>query len=95
MTIDKETLEKIAHLARLKFNGAAEKGMLKDMNNMLDFVEKLREVNTAGVEPLQHMSLEINQLRDDVAGKHLDREKALKLAPSTNGEHFIVPKVIE
>ncbi|MGM0580900.1 MAG: Asp-tRNA(Asn)/Glu-tRNA(Gln) amidotransferase subunit GatC [Bacteroidota bacterium] len=95
MSINKETLEKIAHLARLEFDEKSEEKMLKDMNNMLSFVEKLQELDTENVEPLQAMSFEINQMREDKVNVHLSREKGLKNAPKKDQEYFRVPKVIE
>lgn len=81
MSIDKQTLEKIAHLARLELKPEDTDKMLSDMNNMLQFVEKLKEVNTEGVEPLVTMSHEINTLREDENRPHLEREKALAKCP--------------
>lgn len=96
MTIDQKTLEKIAHLARLKFNEQEESKMLKDMNNMLSFVEKLQEVDTSEVMPLQSMSFEINNLRKDISiDKIISREQALSNAPKKDLLFFRVPKVIE
>lgn len=95
MKIDKETVKKIAHLARLEFdeNGAEE--MAKDMSQILDWVEQLEEVDTENVEPLTTMSSEVNVLRKDVEGEHLDREKALENAPKKDETFFRVPKVLE
>ena len=73
MQLDKETLNKIAHLARLEFNEKDTETMLKDMSNILSFVEKLNEVNTEGVEPLTTMSHEVNALREDKTSTHLNR----------------------
>jgi aspartyl-tRNA(Asn)/glutamyl-tRNA(Gln) amidotransferase subunit C len=56
MTLDKETLDKIAHLARLEINEQDRAKMLADMNNIVAFVEKLKEVDTQGVEPLTTMT---------------------------------------
>jgi aspartyl-tRNA(Asn)/glutamyl-tRNA(Gln) amidotransferase subunit C len=58
MTLDQETLDKIAHLARLEINERDRDNMLADMNNMVAFVEKLKEVDTQGVEPLTTMTHE-------------------------------------
>ena len=69
--------------------------MLKEMSAMVSFVEKLNEVDTSGVEPLTTMSHEINSMREDVLKEHLDREAALKLAPSKDEQFFKVPKVLE
>ncbi|MGC1204438.1 MAG: Asp-tRNA(Asn)/Glu-tRNA(Gln) amidotransferase subunit GatC [Flavobacteriaceae bacterium] len=95
MGINKETLEKIAHLARLEFDEKSEEKMLKDMNNILTFVEKLQELDTENVEPLQSMSFEVNQLREDEKGEHLAHDKGLKNAPKKDENYFRVPKVIE
>jgi aspartyl-tRNA(Asn)/glutamyl-tRNA(Gln) amidotransferase subunit C len=95
MNIDKETLAKIAHLARLEFDEADTEKMLKDMNGILAFVEKLNEVNTDGVEPLTTMSHEINALREDEIKNQLDHAQALKSAPAKDADYFRVPKVLE
>jgi len=95
MSINKETLEKIAHLARLEFDEKETDKMLKDMNNMLAFVEKLQELDTENIKPLQSMSFEVNQLRPDKVSNHLSREEGLKNAPKKNDKFFRVPKVIE
>lgn len=95
MSINKEILEKIAHLARLEFDKKSEEKMLEDMNNMLSFVEKLQEIDTENIEPLQAMSFEINQLRKDEVRGHLKREDGLKNAPKKDNKYFRVPKVIE
>ncbi len=94
MSINKETLEKIAHLARLEFDEKSEDKMLKDMNNILTFVEKLQELDTENVEPFQSMSFEVNQLREDKKGDHLSHDKGLKNAPKKDENYFRVPKVI-
>jgi aspartyl-tRNA(Asn)/glutamyl-tRNA(Gln) amidotransferase subunit C len=95
MQLDKETLNKIAHLARLEFNEKDTEAMLGDMSNILSFVEKLNEVNTDGVEPLTTMSHEVNALREDKTGMHLDRSIALESAPKKDDTYFRVPKVLE
>jgi aspartyl-tRNA(Asn)/glutamyl-tRNA(Gln) amidotransferase subunit C len=95
MNIDRETLRKIAHLARLDFNQADEEGMIRDLTEILDWVEQLNEVDTEGVEPLTSMSQEVNMFRDDEVGEHLDHERALKNAPDKDNDYFRVPKVIE
>ena len=102
MKIDKELLNKIAHLARLEFDDNTSEEMMKDMTEIIDWVEKLNEVDTEGVEPLTTMSHEINALRDDEtlpagqAGKpHLSHERALKNAPKKDSDYFRVPKVLE
>jgi aspartyl-tRNA(Asn)/glutamyl-tRNA(Gln) amidotransferase subunit C len=95
MKIDKETVDKIAHLARLEFeNEAAKEAMIKDMNNMLGFIGKLNELDTSNVEPLIYMSEEVNVLREDIVKVEITQEEALKNAPKKDSDYFKVPKVI-
>jgi aspartyl-tRNA(Asn)/glutamyl-tRNA(Gln) amidotransferase subunit C len=95
MKLDVETLQKIAHLSRLEINEKDTDQMLRDMSNMLTFVEKLNEVNTDGVAPLTTMSHEINNLRDDVAKVDLTHDEVLSNAPKKDEDYFRVPKVLE
>ena len=93
MKIDKNTLEKIAHLARLELDESKEKEMLQSLSEILTWVEKLNALDTENVMPLTNMSLEVNALRDDVVGDHLERGKGLLNAPKKDGTFFKVPKV--
>lgn len=95
MKIDKELLNKIAHLARLEFDENTAGEMMKDMTEIIDWVEKLNEVDTEGVEPLTTMSHEMNVLREDETKPHLSHERALKNAPKKDSDYFRVPKVLE
>jgi aspartyl-tRNA(Asn)/glutamyl-tRNA(Gln) amidotransferase subunit C len=95
MKVDKATLDKIAHLARLEFDEKDSEKMIKDLGNIISFVEKLNEVNTDGVEPLTSMSHEVNSLREDEVKQHLDHKIALSSAPKKDSDYFRVPKVLE
>lgn len=95
MKINQETLDKIAHLARLEFDAQDSEKMIQDMNNILAFVEKLKEVNTDGVAPLTTMSHEVNSLREDIVQPHLDHTQALTSAPKKDQDYFRVPKVLD
>ncbi|MFZ1806105.1 MAG: Asp-tRNA(Asn)/Glu-tRNA(Gln) amidotransferase subunit GatC [Cyclobacteriaceae bacterium] len=95
MKIDKETLSKIAHLARLEIDEKDAPKMLEDMSKMVSFVEKLNEVDTEGIEPLTTMSHEVNALREDVVKGQLTKEEVLKNAPKKDSDFFRVPKVLE
>ena len=95
MKIDINTLKKTAHLARLQFDEKSAEKMKEDMTQILDWVEKLNEVDTDGVEPITTMSSEVNVLRQDVVGEHLSHEKGLKNAPHKDSDYFRVPKVME
>ncbi len=95
MNIDKESLQKIAHLARLEMPESAEKEMMDSLNSVLTWMEELNEINTDDVKPLIHMSLEVNALREDKVIPNISREQGLKNAPKHNGEYFMVPKMME
>jgi len=95
MKIDKDSIKKIAHLARLEFDESSAEKMSKDMSQILDWVEQLNEVDTTGIEPLTTMSSEVNVMREDKIGKHLDHEAGLKNAPKSDSDYFRVPKVLE
>ncbi len=95
MQVDKETLNKIAHLARLEFDEKDTEKMVNELGNIISFVEKLNEVNTDGVAPLTTMSHEINSLREDEVKSHLSHENALRNAPKRDKDYFRVPKVLE
>lgn len=95
MKLDTNTLKKIAHLARLEFDEESAGKMTQDMTQILDWVEKLNELDTEGIEPLTTMSSEVNVMREDVVGTHLDHEKGLKNAPQRDSDYFRVPKVLE
>ncbi len=94
MKVNPETIDKIAHLARLDVKEEEKSGLLDDMNKILAFMDKLNEVNTDGVEPLVYMSDEVNVLRDDVVKHEISREEALRNAPKQDGKFFRVAKVI-
>lgn len=95
MKIDRELLNKTAHLARLEFDENSAESMMADMSKIITWVEKLNEVDTEGVAPLTTMSHEINVLRDDEVKPHLSHERALKNAPKKDSDYFRVPKVME
>jgi aspartyl-tRNA(Asn)/glutamyl-tRNA(Gln) amidotransferase subunit C len=95
MKINREVLDKIAHLARLEFDEKDADKMMKDMTVIVSWVEKLNEVDTEGIEPLTTMSHEINSFREDEVKPHLNHEDALKNAPQKDSDYFRVPKVLE
>ncbi|HXB08410.1 MAG TPA: Asp-tRNA(Asn)/Glu-tRNA(Gln) amidotransferase subunit GatC [Puia sp.] len=94
MEVNDALIDNLSNLARLEFNAAEKESIKKDLQKMIHFVEKLGELDTTGVEPLLHMSPEINVLREDTPQASLSREEALSAAPATDGRYFEVPKVI-
>jgi aspartyl-tRNA(Asn)/glutamyl-tRNA(Gln) amidotransferase subunit C len=95
MTTDIQTLRKLAHLARLEFDESREQEMLHDINKILIWVDKLRELETEAVEPLIHISQEVNVMRQDKAQNSVSPEDGLRSAPRKDAEYFRVPKVME
>lgn len=95
MEVNEIVVDKLANLARLKFDEAEKQAIKNDLQKMIKFVEKLNELDTTGVEPLLHMSGNVNVLRaDDVKGS-ITREAGLQNA-AVHDEHFFkVPKVIK
>jgi len=95
MEVNDTLIEKLAHLSRLKFDDAEKAAIKNDLQSMISFVEKLNELDTTGVEPLTHMSENINVLREDEVKVSITREEALKNAPLHDDRFFKVPKVIK
>lgn len=96
MKIDETTLDKIAELARLDVSNPAErKQLLGDMQRVIDFVEKLNEIDTKGVEPLIHLSEEQDVLREDIALPGLSKHDVLMNSPVKDSDYFKVPRVVD
>lgn len=95
MNIDKDTVDKVAHLARLELNPEETETMINDMNRILGFMDKLNEVDTMGIEPLIYMTNEVNVFREDVVKQEITHEEALLNAPKHDDKYFLVAKVID
>jgi aspartyl-tRNA(Asn)/glutamyl-tRNA(Gln) amidotransferase subunit C len=93
--ITQDTVQKMAHLARLELSEKEEQSMANDLTKIIGWMEQLNEVETTGIEPLTHISEEINVFREDVANNQLNRADGLKNAPQANDAYLIVPKVME
>jgi aspartyl-tRNA(Asn)/glutamyl-tRNA(Gln) amidotransferase subunit C len=95
MKITEETVDHIAHLARLEFIGDKKQAIQQDMEMILTFMEKLNEVDTASVEPLIFMNTEVNKLREDTAVETISHEEGLRNAPKKDSDYFRIPKVLD
>ena len=95
MKIDKSTVEKLAHLSRLNLDDAAKVKMTSELNVILEWIDKLNEVDTEGVEPLTNMSMESNVYREDEVKNEMTHEEALENAPRKDSNYFRVPKVLD
>jgi aspartyl-tRNA(Asn)/glutamyl-tRNA(Gln) amidotransferase subunit C len=95
MEVNDALVDKLAHLARLKFEDSEKEAIKNDLQRMIAFVEKLDELDTTDIPPLLHMTTETNVLREDKIEGSISREEALKNAPSHDDKFFKVPKVLK
>ena len=92
--ISDETIEYVGILAKLELSEEEKENAKKDMEEMLDYIDKLGELDTSGVEPLSHVFPVHNVFREDEVNEHDGRENTLATAPERNGDSFVVPKTI-
>ncbi len=85
----------VAHLARISLTPAEETKLSAQLADILGYIEKLREVDVAGVEPTAHAVPLVNVTRPDEIRPSLPREDALRNAPAQANGLFIVPKIVE
>jgi aspartyl-tRNA(Asn)/glutamyl-tRNA(Gln) amidotransferase subunit C len=95
MQVNDALIDKLSRLAMLQFNNEERQEIKSDLEKMIGFVDKLKELDTTGVEPLLHMSNNTDILREDVPGNMISRSDALQNAPLHDDEYFKVPKVIK
>lgn len=95
MRISKEDIEHIASLARLHLTEGEKDLFGLQLSRILDYMEKLNELDTTDVEPTSHVLPLSNVMRDDVSGPSIQREDALMNAPDHTDKFFRVPKIIE
>lgn len=95
MEVNDALVDKLAHLARLKFDVTEKEAIKNDLQKMIQFVEKLNELDTTGVGPLLHMSDNVNILRADEVKGSISRQAGLQNATVHDEEFFKVPKVIK
>ena len=99
MSLSASDIARIASLARLQLAPDESERMLTQINGFFDLVERMRAVDTTGVEPLAHPVAALEdvtlRLRDDVVSEPTNREANQKSAPAVEAGLFLVPKVIE
>ncbi|MBI3850663.1 MAG: Asp-tRNA(Asn)/Glu-tRNA(Gln) amidotransferase subunit GatC [Verrucomicrobia bacterium] len=85
----------VAHLARLSLSPAEEQKLGAQLNHILGYIEKLKELDVSQVEPTAHAVPLVNVTRPDVICPSISNEEALRNAPSKANGLFIVPKIVE
>jgi aspartyl-tRNA(Asn)/glutamyl-tRNA(Gln) amidotransferase subunit C len=96
MSVTKDDVYYVANLARLQLSPEEAESLKEDMNKILGYMETLNELDTSGVEPLEHVTeITATTFRKDEAKEPLSHEDALKNAPDADSDYFRVPRVIE
>ncbi|MBE5921396.1 MAG: Asp-tRNA(Asn)/Glu-tRNA(Gln) amidotransferase subunit GatC [Lachnospiraceae bacterium] len=93
--ISDETIEYVGILAKLELSAEEKEQAKKDMGSMLDYIDKLNELDTSDVEPMSHVFPVNNVFREDIVVNGDDRESILANAPGEKDGAFIVPKTVE
>ena len=93
--ISDETIEYVGILAKLELSDAGKEAAKKDMASMLDYIDKLNELDTNGVEPLSHVFPMHNVFREDVVTNEDGSVATLANAPERRDDAFVVPKTVE
>jgi aspartyl-tRNA(Asn)/glutamyl-tRNA(Gln) amidotransferase subunit C len=95
MSVDAETVRRIAHLARIAVAEAEVETLKSELNAILAFVEQLSEVDVSGVEPMTSVTPMAMKQRDDEVTDGGIADDIVKNAPATEDHFFLVPKVVE
>jgi aspartyl-tRNA(Asn)/glutamyl-tRNA(Gln) amidotransferase subunit C len=95
MSVDKDTVRRIARLARLALDEARVEPMVQELNGILAWVEQLKEVNVEGVAPLTSVVEQRLKMREDVVTDGGNADALMTNAPGGEDHFFVVPKVVE
>ena len=85
----------VASLAQLRLDDAAVERLVREMGDILTYMDTLNALDTENVEPMMHALAMTNVFREDEVGSSLPREEALKNAPVDDGEYFLTPRILE
>ena len=93
--MDKKTVTTISYLSRLKIDAEKEDKIINDLDNIIAFVDQLNDADTNNIEPLSNpLEKTAKTRKDNVTAKNLKKE-LLEIAPSSNEDYFLVPRVVE
>lgn len=95
--VTRTEIEKIAKLAKLEFTEPEFDALTGELNNVLGYIDQLKELDVTNVKPLENLNeaIEESALRADVREASLPVDEALKNAPKAADNYFLVPKVLE
>ncbi|PKL36203.1 MAG: Asp-tRNA(Asn)/Glu-tRNA(Gln) amidotransferase GatCAB subunit C [Spirochaetae bacterium HGW-Spirochaetae-1] len=95
MKIDKDQITKVSRLARLELTEEEKLEFSRQLSDIIEYVEKIKELDTASIEPADHIVELKNVFRSDTVGPSLPVSELEKIAPSFENGHIVVPKIIE
>lgn len=92
--IDQENVRKIAHLSRLNLTDDEVERQCGQLNQIIDMMNLLNDIDTEGVEPLNHVTVIANVMRDDVVNESMDLDKLFQNAPAVEDRMFLVSRIV-
>jgi len=95
MAVDRDTVKRVAHLARIRVSDDEAESLRGELNAILGFVEQLNEVDVSGVEPMTSVLPMAMKKRADLVTEAGKAEDILANAPARADRYFLVPKVVE
>ena len=93
--MDKKTVTTISYLSRLKIDGEKEEKITNDLENIIKFVDQLNDIDTSDIEPLTNPLEKTAKTREDIVTADNLKKELLEIAPSSNEDYFLVPRVVE
>ena len=93
--MDKKTVTTISYLSRLKIDGEKEEKITNDLENIIKFVDQLNDIDTSDIEPLTNPLEKTAKTRDEIVTADNLKKELLEIAPSSNEDYFLVPRVVE
>ena len=93
--MDKKTVSTISYLSRLKIDDQKEEKIIEDLDNIIKFVDQLNIVDTSDVAPLTNPLEKTAKTRKDIVTAKNLKKDLLEVAPSSNDDYFLVPRVVE
>ena len=93
--MDKKTVTTISYLSRLKIDEEKEEKITNDLENIIKFVDQLNDIETSDIEPLSNPLEKTAKTRDDIVTADNLKKELLEIAPSSNEDYFLVPRVVE
>lgn len=95
MKISSKEVEHVAHLARLEITDVEKEKFTAQLNDILLYIDKLNELNTGNIEPMNQAISVINAFREDTVRDSIGTQQSLDNAPDSRGDFFRVPKIID